>query len=143
GELLAAGEEVRRLLRRCQHEMQGLVGCPSEADATCHRQGKSHEKRTSHTPRRIDERWRGQQVVPRARMAKRRPDMAVKKIPDGHNSVSPYLIVNGAERALDFYARAFGATELFRHNAPDGKVGHAEVRIGDTVIMIADEFPDH
>ena len=69
--------------------------------------------------------------------------MAVKKVPDGHNSVSPYLIVNGAERALDFYKRAFGATELFRHRAPDGKVGHAEVRIGDTVIMIADEFPDH
>jgi PhnB protein len=69
--------------------------------------------------------------------------MAVKKIPDGHNSVSPYLIVAGAERALDFYKRAFGATELFRHKAPDGKVGHAEVRIGDTVIMIADEFPDH
>jgi len=69
--------------------------------------------------------------------------MAVKKIPDGHNTVSPYLIVNGAARALDFYTKAFGATELFRHKAPDGKIGHAEIRIGDTVIMIADEFPDH
>ena len=69
--------------------------------------------------------------------------MAVKKIPDGHNSVSPYLIVDGAERALDFYKRAFGAVELFRHKAPDGKIGHAEVRIGDTVIMLADQFPDH
>ena len=68
--------------------------------------------------------------------------MAVKKIPDGHNTVSPYLIVSGAERALDFYKQAFGATELFRHRAPDGKIGHAEVRIGDTVIMVADEFPD-
>jgi PhnB protein len=68
--------------------------------------------------------------------------MAVKKIPEGHNSVSPYLIVNGAERALEFYKRAFGAVELFRHRAPDGKIGHAEVRIGDTVVMIADEFPD-
>jgi PhnB protein len=68
--------------------------------------------------------------------------MAVKKIPDGHNSVSPYLIVNGAARALDFYARAFGATELFRHGAPDGRIGHAEIRIGDTVVMVADEFPD-
>jgi PhnB protein len=69
--------------------------------------------------------------------------MAVKKIPDGHNRVSPYLIVSGAERALDFYKQAFDAVELFRFKAPDGKVGHAEVRIGDTVIMLADEFPDH
>jgi PhnB protein len=49
--------------------------------------------------------------------------------------------VTDQQRALDFYKRAFGATELFRQKAPDGKVGHAEVRIGDTVIMIADEFP--
>jgi PhnB protein len=69
--------------------------------------------------------------------------MAARKIPEGHNRVSPYLIVEGAERALDFYQRAFGAVELFRHKAPDGKIGHAEVRIGDTVIMLADEFPDH
>ena len=69
--------------------------------------------------------------------------MAVKKIPDGHNSVSAYLIVNGGERALEFYKKAFGATELFRHRAPDGKIGHAEIRIGDTVVMLADEFPDH
>lgn len=67
----------------------------------------------------------------------------VKPIPEGHNTVSPYLIVAGAERALEFYTKVFGATELFRHKAPDGKVGHAEIRIGDTVIMLADEFPDH
>jgi PhnB protein len=69
--------------------------------------------------------------------------MAVKKIPEGHNRVSPYLVVDGADRALDFYKRAFGATELFRHKTPEGRVGHAEVRIVDTVIMLADEFPDH
>src|SRR5439155_4648817 len=73
--------------------------------------------------------------------------MAAKKIPEGHNRVSPYLIVDGAERALDFYKKAFGkkafgAVELFRHTAPTGKVGHAEVRIGDTVIMLADVHPD-
>lgn len=62
----------------------------------------------------------------------------VKAIPDGHNSVSPYLIVDGAARAIEFYKQAFGATELFRHAAPGGKIGHAEVRIGDTVIMLAD-----
>ena len=66
----------------------------------------------------------------------------VKPIPEGHNSVSPYLIVAGADRALDFYKKAFGATELFRFKAPDGKVAHAEIKIGDTIIMIADEHPD-
>lgn len=69
--------------------------------------------------------------------------MAVKKVPDGHNTVSPYLIVDGAARAIEFYVSAFGAKELFRHKAPDGKIGHAEVRIGDTIVMLADEFPDH
>ena len=68
--------------------------------------------------------------------------MAVKKVPEGHNGVSPYLIVDGAERAIDFYTKAFGAVELFRHTAPTGKVGHAEVRIGDTVVMLADVHPD-
>jgi PhnB protein len=68
--------------------------------------------------------------------------MPVNPIPQGHNRVSPYLIVDGAARALDFYAKAFGAVELFRHVAPNGKVGHAEVRIGDTVIMIADVHPE-
>src|SRR3989442_13693636 len=68
--------------------------------------------------------------------------MAVKKVPEGHNRVSPYLIVDGAERALEFYKKAFGAVELFRHTAPTGKVGHAEVRIGDTVVMPADVHPD-
>jgi len=69
--------------------------------------------------------------------------MAVKKVPDGHNSVSPYLIVDGAEWALEFYTKAFGGPELFRHKAPDGKIGHAEIRIGDTVVMLADEVPGH
>jgi len=68
---------------------------------------------------------------------------AARRIPEGHNTVSPYLIVDGAGRALDFYKRAFGATELFRLEAPGGKIGHAEIRIGDTVIMMADEHPDH
>jgi PhnB protein len=66
-----------------------------------------------------------------------------RPIPEGHNTVSPYLIVNGAARALDYYARAFGAVELFRHAGPDGKIGHAEIKIGDTIVMLADEHPDH
>jgi PhnB protein len=66
----------------------------------------------------------------------------VKAVPEGHNSVSAYLIVAGAAGAIDFYKRAFGATELFRHVTPFGTIGHAEVRIGDTVVMLADEYPD-
>jgi PhnB protein len=68
--------------------------------------------------------------------------MAVKAIPDGYHSATPYLIVNGAADAIEFYKRAFGAIELFRMAKPDGKVGHAEIRIGDSVIMLADEHPD-
>ena len=66
----------------------------------------------------------------------------VKPIPEGHNSVSPYLIVSGADKALDFYKKALGATELFRLQSPDGKIGHAEIKIGDTILMLADEHPD-
>lgn len=68
--------------------------------------------------------------------------MAGKAIPDGYHSVTPYLIVKGAADAIEFYRRAFGAVELFRMAKPDGKVGHAELRIGDSVIMLADEHPD-
>lgn len=58
--------------------------------------------------------------------------------PDGYNSVSPYLIVAGAERTIDFLKRVFGAVELRRFADPSGKIGHAEVRIDDTVLMIGD-----
>jgi PhnB protein len=68
--------------------------------------------------------------------------MAVKPIPEGYHSITPYLVVNNADAAIDFYKRAFGATELFRFPMPDGKVGHAEIRIGNSVVMLADEFPD-
>ena len=68
--------------------------------------------------------------------------MAVKPIPDGYHAVTPYLAINGAVRALDFYKRAFGAKELMRVEAPGGKVGQAEIQIGDSRIMLADEFPE-
>ena len=62
-------------------------------------------------------------------------------IPEGYHSVTPYLIVDDAKAAIDFYARAFGAEEKFR--LPMGeKIGHAEIKIGDSFIMLADEFPD-
>lgn len=68
--------------------------------------------------------------------------MAVSPIPSGYHSVTPYLIVNDAARAIGFYQRAFGATELFRLDSPDGKIGHAEIKIGNSPIMLADEMPD-
>jgi PhnB protein len=65
----------------------------------------------------------------------------VKPIPDGYHAITPYLIVNGAAKAIDYYQRAFGASEIMRLAGPDGKVGHAEVQVGDSKIMLADEHP--
>ena len=66
----------------------------------------------------------------------------VQPIPEGYPRVTPYLSVDGAGAAIDFYTTVLGATERVRMPAPDGKVGHAELMIGDSVIMLADEFPD-
>ena len=68
--------------------------------------------------------------------------MPVKPIPDGYHSVTPYLIVHDAAAALDFYKKALGAVETVRMPAPGGRVGHAEIRIGDSVVMLADEHPE-
>jgi PhnB protein len=65
----------------------------------------------------------------------------VKPIPDGYHSVTPYLIVNDGARAIEFYKQAFGATETFRMEGPDGRIGHAEIKIGDSHVMLADEQP--
>jgi PhnB protein len=67
--------------------------------------------------------------------------MAVKSIPDGYHSVQPYLMINGAAKAIEFYKNAFGATERLCMKQPDGRVGHAELQIGDSCIMMADENP--
>lgn len=66
----------------------------------------------------------------------------VKPVPDGYDSVTPYLIVKGAAQAIAFYQQAFKATETMRLPAPGGGIGHAELRIGNSIIMLADEFPD-
>src|SRR5882724_4992980 len=65
----------------------------------------------------------------------------VKSIPEGYHSVTPYLIVDDAAAAIDFYKTAFGATERMRFPAPGGRIGHAEIAIGDCFIMLADEYP--
>ena len=66
----------------------------------------------------------------------------VKPIPDGYPQVTPYLYIDGANDAIKFYTEVFGATERMRLPGPDGKIGHAELQLGDSLIMLADEHPD-
>lgn len=65
----------------------------------------------------------------------------IKPIPDGYHTLTAYLTVRGASDAIEFYKKAFGATELCRLNMPDGKIGHGEFKIGDSIFMISDENP--
>jgi PhnB protein len=65
-----------------------------------------------------------------------------KQIPEGYHTATPYLIIKDAAKAIEFYKKAFGATEVMRFAQPDGKIGHAEIKIGDSHIMLADEFPE-
>jgi PhnB protein len=67
--------------------------------------------------------------------------MATQPIPEGYNIVSPYLAVEDAARAMEYYAKAFGAKELSRMEAPGGKIGHAEMQLGGSRIMLSDPFP--
>ena len=67
----------------------------------------------------------------------------VSYIPEGYHTATPYLIVNGAAKAIEFYKQAFGATEILRMEDPkSGKIGHAEIKIGDSHIMLGDEMPE-
>ncbi|MEU9177605.1 VOC family protein [Streptomyces sp. NPDC048550] len=68
--------------------------------------------------------------------------MAVKPIPEGRPRVTPYLCVDGAAAAIDFYVFVLGATERMRMPAPDGRIGHAELELGNSAIMLADEYPE-
>lgn len=68
--------------------------------------------------------------------------MAVKAIPDGYHSLTPYLVTKGAERAIQFYTKVFGAVETIRMPGPDGRIMHAEVKIGNSMLMLSDENPD-
>lgn len=65
----------------------------------------------------------------------------VKPVPPGYHTVTPYLTLSDAASAIDFYKQAFGATEIARMKGPAGKIGHAEIKIGDSVLMLADEWP--
>ena len=67
--------------------------------------------------------------------------MAVKPIPDGYRTVTPYLAVDGAKKAIEFYGKAFGAKERFVMPGPGDTIGHAELEIGDSLVMISDPFP--
>ena len=66
----------------------------------------------------------------------------VQPIPEGYPRLSPYLCVDGAARAIEFYVDVLGATERMRMAGPDGQIGHAELELGDSIIMLADEYPD-
>ncbi len=65
----------------------------------------------------------------------------VRAIPEGHHTVTPDLALRNAAQAIEFYKKAFGAQELMRFNMPDGKIGHAEIKIGDSIVMLCDENP--
>lgn len=67
--------------------------------------------------------------------------MAVNFVPEGYRTVTPYLVLNEASKAIEWYKQAFNAEEMMRMDMPDGKVMHAEIRIGDSAIMLSDEFP--
>jgi PhnB protein len=69
--------------------------------------------------------------------------MNASPIPAGHHTVAPYLAIKDGVRALEFYKKAFGATETYKLMLPDGRLGHAEMRLGDSMIMLSDEFPEY
>jgi PhnB protein len=67
--------------------------------------------------------------------------MPPQPVPEGYHTVTPYLAVEDASKAIDYYKKAFGAKERVRMDAPDGKIGHAELEIGDSIVMLSDPFP--
>ncbi len=70
-------------------------------------------------------------------------DIDEKSIPDGYHSITPYLVIRNASKAIEFYKNAFGAKEIYRINGPDGiSIGHAELNIGDSIFMLSDEYPE-
>jgi PhnB protein len=76
------------------------------------------------------------------RLSNQEKTMTVKAIPEGYHTLTPYLTVRDAARAIEFYKQAFGAVERGVMKGPDGKIMHAELKIGDSIFMLADEFPE-
>jgi PhnB protein len=68
---------------------------------------------------------------------------SVKPVPEGFHTATPTLVVRNAAQAIDFYKKVFGAEEIMRMPSPDGKISHAEIKIGDSIIFVSDEFPQH
>ena len=82
---------------------------------------------------------------PKKKMVKKAAAKKKKKlsaVPKGYNTITPYLIVSHADKAIEFYKKVFDAKEVMRMAKPEGKIGHAELKIGDTKIMLADEYPE-
>jgi PhnB protein len=77
------------------------------------------------------------------RQLRKTTPMSTPAIPPGFHTVTPYLAIKNAVEALEFYKKAFGAVETFRLMMPDGRLGHAEIRLGDSMIMLSDEFPEY
>ena len=67
---------------------------------------------------------------------------SVKPIPEGYHTVSPYLVIKNAAAAIEFYKKAFGTKETMRMPGPDGRLMHAEIQIGDSMVMLCDEMPE-
>jgi PhnB protein len=78
----------------------------------------------------------------KVKASKRKTAKKVQPIPKGYHSVTPYLSIKGGAAAIDFYKKAFGAKEIMRMPGPGGKIGHAEIQIGDSRVMLADEHPE-
>jgi PhnB protein len=78
---------------------------------------------------------------PQERAGKGASAKQVSPIPPGFHAITPHMVVRDAAGAIEFYKKALGAKERFRHGTPDGKIGHAEVQIGDSILMLSDEFP--
>ena len=78
----------------------------------------------------------------KAKKAKKTTKAKVSPIPKDYSTVCPYLAIRGAAKAIDFYRSIFGAKERMRMGGPEGRIGHAEIQIGNTVVMLADEYPD-
>jgi uncharacterized glyoxalase superfamily protein PhnB len=85
----------------------------------------------------------GNQAIATLLIQKRSGTMAVKAKPDGYHSITPYLVVDGAARLIDFLTEAFAAEEVERFAAPGNRIGHAEMRIGDSLVMLGDAHGEH